>query len=272
MTMTPADTSSLKGATDTLGLDSLGVDSDTAAARDTVAAIVVTPALRPAAPVELRPDNTIGASWLILGLLAVICVICVRFKNNIKYLRRLFHDLTDTRARGNVFDDTSSETSFIITLNALCAFATGLMLSIAMPTFGLAPRRSDAFNALAWGCIGATAIYCAAMPLLYTIIGYVFSDQLHTRLWRRGFLASQALAGLILLAPALIAVFYPAAASALVYIAIIIYASLKIIFISKTFRIFFSQLSAYFLFLYYLCTVEIIPLLLTLRMATAFAG
>lgn len=271
MTMTPADTTTLKVAADTTATDSLGADTDTAAA-DTMAAIVVTPASRPDSPVQPRHDNTTGASWLILGLLAVICVICVRFKNNIKYLRRLFHDLTDTRARGNVFDDTSSETSFIITLNTLCAFATGLMLYIGMTTFGLMPRQSDAFNAQAWGCICAAAVYCAAMPPLYTIIGYVFSDQLHTRLWRRGFLASQALAGLILLTPALMAVFYPAAAPALVYMAIIIYASLKIIFISKTFRIFFSQISAYFLFLYYLCTVEIIPLLLTLRMATAFAG
>lgn len=271
MTMTPADTTTLKVAADTAATDSLGADTDTAAS-DTMAAIVVTPASRPDSPVQLRHDNTTGASWLILGLLAVICVICVRFKNNIKYLRRLFHDLTDTRARGNVFDDTSSETSFIITLNTLCAFATGLMLYIAMTTFGLMPRQSDAFNAQAWGCIAAAGTYCAAMPLLYTIIGNVFSDQLHTRLWRRGFLASQALAGLILLAPALMAVFYPAAAPALVYVAIIIYGSLKIIFISKTFRIFFSQISAYFLFLYYLCTVEIIPILLSLRMATAFAG
>ena len=82
MTMTPADTSTLKGATDTLSADSLAADSDIAGA-DTVAAIVVTPQAIHDAPVETRHDNTTGASWLILGMLAVICVICVRFKNNI---------------------------------------------------------------------------------------------------------------------------------------------------------------------------------------------
>ncbi|MDE5870106.1 MAG: DUF4271 domain-containing protein, partial [Muribaculaceae bacterium] len=37
----------------------------------------------------------------------------------------------------------------------------------------------------------------------------------------------------------------------------------KIMFIYKGFRIFFNQISSWMLFLYYLCSVEIVPLILT---------
>ena len=37
----------------------------------------------------------------------------------------------------------------------------------------------------------------------------------------------------------------------------------KIVFLYKGFRIFFTQISSWLLFLYYLCSLEIVPLILT---------
>lgn len=271
--MTPSDTLHTLTTAESVLADSIITDSTAAdsIATENPGAIVVTPTHTPL-PITARNDNSIAASWIIMGLLMVLCVICARYKSNTKYLKRLFSDLTDTRERGNVFDDTSSETTFIITLNVLCAFSMGLMLYIGMCTLGPLQMKADGFTNQAWTCIAATGLYCLAMPIIYTIAGNIFSTAGHTRLWTRGFMASQALTGLLLLLPALMAFFYPDAAKALTYTAITIYITLKIIFISKTFRIFFKHFAAWLLFLYYLCIVEIIPLFLTYSIALILAS
>lgn len=264
---------------DTINIDSIASDSaaaDSAAVDTVVVGEELIPVTLEHTPEGIeatpRPDTPLAASWIILAVLAVLVTVCLRYKSNVKYFKILLHDLTNVRERGNIFDDTANETSFMLMLNMLCAVTGGLMLFTGLHTAGVIGVTADTFAGAAWGCMGATAAYCVVMPIVYWIVGMVFTTPLHTRLWVKGFTASQALLGIMLIAPAMVALFYPEAAKPLIVIALIILGLVKLLFITKTFRFFFAQFSSWVVFLYYLCTLEILPLLLTYTAAIALAG
>lgn len=249
-------------------LDSIA-KADSAAVGEELIPIVVT---QPAEGLDAPPrkDGQTAASWLLFAVLIVVGIVGARYKSNLKYVKMMFHDLTSTRERENLFDDTAKETSFMFTLNVLCAVTTGLMLFAGLSSAGLLQSSAVTFSADAWICIAIVGVYCAVMPGVYWVVGNVFSDTLHTRMWLRGFMASQALLGLIALVPALAALFYPVATNALTITALCVLIILKLIFISKSFRIFFTDFSSWMLFLYYLCTLEILPLVLICSAAVYF--
>ncbi len=220
----------------------------------------------------LRADGQTAGSWLLFAVLMVVGVVFARYKSNVRYIKMMFHDLTNTRARGNAFDDTAKETSFMFMLNVLCAVTMGLVLFVAITSFNGIAVTAATFAANAWICIAAVAAYCLAMPVVYWIVATVFSDTVHARIWVRGFLASQALLGLIMLLPALVSLFYPNAARGLSITAVALLAVIKLIFISKSYRIFFARFSSWVHFLYYLCTLEILPLVLTYSAALTLAA
>lgn len=236
--------------------------ADTIPVGEQLRPIVVERSTRDAVPGEPRPTGINSSSWLLLGVLAVVCLVCVRYKSNVRYFKLMVRDLTNVRERLNMFDETASETSFMLMLNLMCAVMSGLMLYTGLTSWRLLEARGDLTMRI-WHCIICTTVYSAVMPAVYFIVGRIFSDGLHTSMWVKGFLASQGLLALMLLVPALTALFYPAAGASLAICALCILAILKIIFISKTFRIFFAQFSSWVLFLYYLCTLEILPLVLT---------
>ncbi len=220
----------------------------------------------------LRADGQTAGSWLLFAVLMVVGVVFARYKSNVRYIKMMFNDLTNTRARGNAFDDTAKETSFMFMLNVLCAITMGLVLFVAVTSFNGIAVTAATFAASAWVCIAAVAAYCLVMPAVYWIVATVFSDTAHARIWVRGFLASQALLGLTMLLPALVALFYPNAARGLSISALALLAVIKLIFISKSYRIFFARVSSWVHFLYYLCTLEILPLVLTYSAALTFAA
>lgn len=219
-----------------------------------------------------RPDTPDAVSWTMAAVIAVVAVVAARYKSNVKYLNIILHDLTNVRERSNIFDDTANETSFMFLLNMLCGVSSGLMLYTAMRVFGAITPGPLTFGSDVWGCIGAGCLYSLLMPMVYWCVGMVFSDSLHTRLWLKGFYASQAILGVLLLGPALAAMFYPNAAKALTITALCIIGVIKLLFIAKTFRFFFTNYSSWLLFLYYLCTLEILPLILTYCVALSMAG
>ncbi|MBD5201128.1 MAG: DUF4271 domain-containing protein [Bacteroidales bacterium] len=249
--MTPADTLLLK-ATDTLTSDSLAADS---VAGDTIPSMVF---LNPAplhSSTTHQPQLAIN-SWISLTLLLLLAAACIRFRGNPKFITNLFRELTDVRERENAFDDTVRETSFMTLLNIICAASIAVILYITAT-----PEAPDIRAALL--CLCASSAYCLFMPPIYWSIGDIFSDRLHAGMWVRGFLASQALLGIGLFPVALVALFYPEAGSIILPLSFLLLLCAKILFISKGFRIFFTKYSSWVTFLYYLCSIEIVPLILT---------
>lgn len=255
----PADTAIV----DTAATDSVATDTS---AHDTLYYILLEREQLPAFQPRVEQHGlSAGLSWIMGGLLLLFLIIAIRFHNNSKYLGAMLKSAVEVRERGNVFDDTVRETSFVILLNLMWAVCVGILLFIFAGGSMGAPGAAVGMGI----SIGLSVIYELFLGASYWVVGSVFSDHLHTRMWLRGFLSANGLTTLILFPVAMMALCYPANAAVAVDIGLIAVIIGKIIFIWKGFRIFFSQIGSWVLFLYYLCSLEIVPLVL-LYAGTAF--
>lgn len=261
--------------------DSVAMDSVVA---DSVAAprygiVIEVPAERQTAPAATRSEGSADRSWILTGLLLLFVAVCLRMRSNSRYLKAMVTDLTDVRERHNAFDDTVKETSMLVMLNLLWCLCAGVMIytllcyafapGMAPPQWSLGLQALQNHQLSCTGiCAGVGTLYTLGLLLAYTTVGNVFSDSLHAGMWVKGFLASQGLSAVILLPLAVMAVCLPEWWPQLLIAAAVTFAAGKIIFICKGFRIFFNQTSSWILFLYYLCSLEIVPLIIVFVTAT----
>lgn len=209
-----------------------------------------------------------GMSWVYLALAILFCAVALKFRNNPRYISALLSDLTEVRTRNNAFDNTVRETMFLFLLNLMWIACAGIFLwqtirytCVYLPpeySLGIPDRPAPGIGL----CCGVAAIYQLLMMLAYYVVGVVFSDSARAILWVKGSAASQGLEVLPLFPLALLSLFYPQWLAVLLIIAACVFVIGKIIFIFKGFRIFFTHISSWLLFLYYLCSLEIVPLIL----------
>ena len=256
--------------------DTLPVQADTIAETDSLVSapspvygIILTPP-EPFPSPTLRQDNSLGISFILSGVFILFLIIALRFHNNIKYAVSMFRSLVETRTRQNVFDDTVRETSLIIMLNLLwCATAGIIIYSVAVFQYpDIASFSSPAAGMLCG--MGLAVAYTLFMWWAYSAVGWVFSDSSRSRLWVKGFSASQALMTPAFFIFALLGICQPESSLAVGIVAAIVFILAKLVFIWKGYRIFFSQFSSWVLFLCYLCSLEIVPLILCYRCAVFF--
>ncbi|MDE6670133.1 MAG: DUF4271 domain-containing protein [Muribaculaceae bacterium] len=275
-TTSVADTSALVRPPLMAAINDIAV-ADSVAVTDTIAVppgelnegIILTPPPR----IELKGEGgqTLGMSFILLGLFVIFATVCLRFKNNVRYLQVLWRDLIEIRMRHNVFDDTVRETSFLVLLNLLwCASAGVLLHSLVTLTWNNGLTAADSRPPLPeWSplpmaiCIGVATCYTLFMLGALWITGMVFTDRGRAALWVKGYSAAQGLLSFIFFPLALLCQSYPDEQMTFLYVAGGALAIAKLIFIWKGLRIFFNQFSSWVLFLYYLCSLEIVPLILT---------
>ena len=254
------------------------VAADTIVAGEQLEGIVlVDTSTLPRQPEPQAGEPASAMSWVYLGLALLFCVIGLRFRNSPRFIHALFSDLSDTRMRHNAFDDTVNESTLMLLLNLLWIACTGIFLWSAVNIM-IPPDISEAWSlkpiadrpAAGIGiCAAVAALYLAGMQLAYWVVGYVFTDRGHARLWLKGANAPTALMSLPFLVLALVILCYPQWSAIILIIAASIFILGKIVFIFKGFRIFFTRFSSWLLFLYYLCSLEIVPLVITAFLAVA---
>ncbi|MBD5281167.1 MAG: DUF4271 domain-containing protein [Bacteroides sp.] len=221
--------------------------------------------------VPRKESDSFGMSCILAGLFILFAVIGLRFRNNSKYVAALVRNLVEVRVRSNVFDETVRETSFIVLLNLMWSCSAGMVLcGLLIYMLPVSPAASFGIPALSTHpalctavCMGIMILYTCLMALAYFMVGTVFSDVVHARMWLKGFLASQGLLSVIFFPLALMLLYYPGWSDYILLGALGFLLLGKIVFIWKGFRIFFTQISSWVLFLYYLCSLEIVPLILT---------
>ena len=244
--------------------DSLATDSVVAEPEPLYGILLTAPEPPAAAP---QRDSSLGLSFILLGLFLLFLVIALRFRNNMKYVGAMFHNLIDTRMRQNVFDDTVRETSLIILLNLLWCASAGIIgyccLSQMFPSLGLVYHQVGGILF----AMALSGVYVMFMSGAYYSVGWVFSDSSHAMLWLKGFAASQALMTPLFFLTALFSLCWPGVETEVAITAGAIFVVARLFFIWKGFRIFFNQFSSWVLFLCYLCSLEIVPLVLTYRLA-----
>lgn len=251
--------------------DSVAADS---VAADTLNAVhhygvLLTPPEHPGVSARETPSS--GMSYIFGILLLLFCITGIRFHNTRKYVTSMLHNLVAIRIRSNVFDETVRETSFLVLLNLMWSCAAGgllyglLCLTVAdNPIWSLGVPALFTHRALSAGvCMGIGVVYTCFMAVAYYVVGCVFSDNKHAVIWLKGFAAAQGLLSFAYLPLSLLLLCWQEWTEIILWIALGLFIMSKIVFIWKGFRIFFTQFSSWLLFLYYLCSLEIVPLILT---------
>ena len=214
---------------------------------------------------EVPKARTPDVSWVYVVFILLFCLVGLRVKHGKRSIGALFAGLTETRLRGNVFDDTVRETSFTVLLNLLWVASAGVLLWQLVATGSEMMEGPDLRRGESLGiaiCMGASLLYLGAMMLGYWVVGSVFTDTRRTHAWLKGAASSTGLETLILFPVALLVMCQPQWTRELLIIGAVAFILGKTAFILKGFRIFFTRFSSWLLFLYYLCSLEIIPLIL----------
>ncbi len=263
-------------ALDTLALDSVGMDSLIQLA----APIVVKPTPPPPPPawmsgiepmprpIDAARDPSVAGIFLLLFL-----ILAVSLRHSRKLFAMLWRDLTSIRSREKSFDERTPADKRLIAV-----FHLQLVAFLALLTQCWL-RNSGIGGVAVWSSVqtiyllGLWSLYYIFAQCAYRIVGYTFAQSSQAALqWVRGFNASQVFAGFVLSIPAICAVFWPETTTLSLNVAIGTYLVARVVFIIKGFRIFYTGLVSLLYFFLYLCTLEIVPLLITYRLALSLTA
>ncbi len=234
--------------------------ADTVAA-DTVATVAVPDWHEGLEPVQ-RPDMPASNNTFLMAMAAIFVIITLNFKHLLRLIGVYGQELVKVRrGRDNVFSDRpAADTRLLIMLIVLAVVCGAIVADGAWAHF-------DASIEVSQGGVGRLVALLGGYYLFqltaYQTVGYTFSTPEGRREWVRGFNASQALLGMLLVIPAALTIFYPVSALVTAYIGLGAFVLAKIMFIFKGFRIFYDKISSLLYFILYLCTLEIIPLVWT---------
>ena len=262
-------------------------EKDTIAENDSVAADTITaipiPAVSKAAPppppawtagLEPAPlarradtDPVLSASIVILLLVMMMCI-----RHSRRLIPAMIKDLLSVRTRKKSFDEhTANESRVIILFGIQFTVFAGILLSAGADiATGHPPLTDTAMTLLP--TLALCGIYYIFQICAYWTVGFTFATSTGRRLWLRGFNASQSLLGFVMAIPALVVVFYPDAAGGALATAVAFYVFARLIFIFKGLRIFYQNFFSLLYFILYLCTLEIIPLIVVFKTAITLNG
>ena len=205
-------------------------------------------------------------SPVVMGLMMLVAMaVVLSYRTGYKYLENFVRNMFSTRRRENLFDDhTVNETKILTALIGLSCVMQGFALmvgvSLAVPSLASGILRSPALS-LGLGA-AVVLVYYLLQLLVYHVLGYVFTDSISTRLWIDGFKATQSLLGLLLLPVIGVMLLKPELSTPMLLVAAGLYICARLVFICKGFRIFYGNLSSIVYFILYLCSLEIVPLVM----------
>ena len=266
-----ADTAADTAAVDTSQLYHAPLYSDslpTLVAADSAAApLNQTATLQPVSgqPASPRGHSLIHDTGAMSLLIAAVFFLVVSYRIGYKYIEQLAHNMFSVRRRESLFEDnTVNETQILSALILLSCTLQGLLafqaISTYHPSLSLSLQQSTTAYVLIFAGI-ALAFYLLQI-VFYNLLGFIFADRDSTRVWLDGFKASQATLGLLLFPVAAVSLAIPSTVKTMLIIAASLYICCRIVFISKGFRIFYSNLMSVVYLILYLCSVEIVPLVL----------
>lgn len=205
-------------------------------------------------------------------LILMFVLLSSRFLRGYKFFKLQFHHLFAVKLRENMFEDhtTINEIYAIVVCIVNSCVCQGimqfyLMLHSGTVNFGM-PML---WAALPISILGAGALYFF-QSVAYSLLGYTFATTgQHSKIWKEGYVASQSLMGIIILPMVMALNITSGDVEMWLYMSIIAFILLRIAFIIKGFRIFFTKMQHALYFILYLCTVEIIPVLVEWIIITA---
>lgn len=208
----------------------------------------------------LRPELPGYNSGIMALLIALFLFLAVNCRHYATFIKTFTQNLFSVRRRANVFDEhsTTNEARILLSLILLLCVSEGILIFTAVESKGFDLNNFTAvvaFSALA-------LVYYIVQIAVYSTVGYVFTTPKKAIIWIKGFNAANCLLGITLAIPAVVSLFYPDDATLILSAAAVLYVIARLIFIFKGFRIFYNNSLALLYFILYLCSLEIIPLII----------
>lgn len=190
-------------------------------------------------------------------LVAMLFLLLVKGPSVFRALRTYRSELWSIRRRSNVFDDKAAVSLPMAVVLTLVYIVFGGVVLYNCPSLPATPTLAGAMKAM--GVLAAFYIFerCAVW-----VLGNTFAQPEDSRRLMGGFSATRVFAGLGFIVPALLLLFEPQWHKQLLIVALVVYLAARLMFIIKGFRIFYDGLLSLFYFILYLCTLEIIPLII----------
>ncbi len=230
-------------------------------ARMTVGEIPYTHGL---APVERKnlPGYDSGVLCLLIGMFLLLAS---NFRHYSTFFNNFFSDLLSVRRREKTFGvRTFSETGVQASIVLIAAFSESIIINSAFPERPAVGPVSGDFFVIGLFTVMALLFYLWQLAA-YSTVGAIFTDKVSARMWMKGFNASQSLLTMMIVIPAIVVLFNPAASATVMILGIISYVLARLVFICKGFRLFYDNFGSLIYFILYLCSLEIVPLVLLYR-------
>lgn len=208
------------------------------------------------------------------AVVAVIIVLLLALAISFNPIKRIFRGLTkkllSVRMRESFDQTTASEQRVVI----LLIFQTIIYSAvIANAALALAYPGHYISDAATTGLLAALfTIYYIYQIVVYNLVGYTFTSPEYKTLWIEGFTSSQTLVGFTLIIPGLTVLFYPDLTTEAVFLSAFLYLFARVIFICKGFRIFYTNSASLVYFILYLCSLEIVPVIILFDTARYYLG
>lgn len=204
-------------------------------------------------------------------LIFVFLMLAFSLSNYQVFLKIFRQNLGGVRRRDNVFDEhTMPENALMLGLTLLACLCEGILIYFAARIYGIATAGAALTSIML--CTAGTVGLLVFQTAGYLTTGYAFTSYRNTISWLKGFVASQAMLGIGLVIPAIWLLFNPGATETMITVGASLYLAMRLAFICKGFRIFYTNLFSLVYFILYLCTLEIVPLIFFLRIVRFFSG
>lgn len=210
----------------------------------------------------LEPTTQAGAdSYIVAAVLALLILLGFNATHLSRLGKQFFSDIWSIRQRDNVFEDhVATETPVLALMLIFTSVLEGVLVGGYL-TETVGCRQLTAFLLSSSAAVVFNIFSVAACGTL----GYTFTVPALALQWRRGLFASQSMLGMALILPAVVVTVCPADAIPALWIGAVCYVVARILYIIKGVRIFHKGYNSLIYFILYLCTLEIIPLLVLWR-------
>ncbi len=210
---------------------------------------------------NIIPSPLHDTGTMILFLLSIF-FFTISYRKGFKYITNFKKNLFSLKKRENLFEDhnTFNETQLLIALIVNTCIMEAIIINCAISFYFPSVVFSTNIFIYIIALVLVMGLFYTAQFYTYYLLGYVFTTKTNTKLLLKGFQASQALLGLMLIPLVTILLFYPQSGNVVITLFIACYVVCRIVFIIKGLRIFFNNYSSFLLFILYLCTIEFIPL------------
>lgn len=220
-------------------------------------------------PQGMQPEEyqmmPVHSSGVLLMLIVSFLLVAFCYRTGRKYFHNIFSNVWSVKRIKNHLDDhTATETITMAALLLHMVIMEGIILFCAISAYNPSLLPGSMAQGLSI-MIASTAAYYVAQLLVLKLIGYVFAESIETELWVQGFNASQAIMGQLLAPVALVMLFLPSHNELMLIFSISLYIIARLVFLLKSFRIFFKSFFQCIYFILYLCAVEITPLTIAYR-------